>query len=68
MPKITCLGAGSWGMAICWYLSKKEPNIWLWEGVEANFRKLKESRLDPARLPGITLPPSVHIVNDLAEA
>ncbi|MCI0404973.1 MAG: NAD(P)-dependent glycerol-3-phosphate dehydrogenase [candidate division Zixibacteria bacterium] len=68
MPKINCLGAGSWGIAISSYLSKKEPNIWLWEGVEVNFKKLKESRQDPARLPGITLPPSVRIVNDLAEA
>lgn len=68
MPKITCLGAGSWGLAISCYLSKKEPNIWLWEGVLANFKKLKETRQDPARLPGITLPTNVHIVNDLAEA
>lgn len=55
-------------MAISCYLSKKEPNIWLWEGVEANFKKLKESRQDSARLPGTTLPTSVRIVNDLAEA
>lgn len=68
MPKISCLGAGSWGIAISSYLSKKEPNIWLWEGLEANFRKLSETRQDSARLPGITLPPSVRIVNDLAEA
>lgn len=68
MPKITCLGAGSWGIAISRYLAKIEPNIWLWEGIESNFRKLNENRQDPARLPGVALPPSVHIVNDLAEA
>ncbi len=68
MPKITCLGAGSWGIAISSYLSKREPNIWLWEGIEENFKLLKETRQDPKRLPGIKLPPSVHLVNDLAEA
>jgi len=68
MPKITCLGAGSWGLAISWYLSKKEPNIWLWEGIEENFKRLKERRQDATRLPGIVLPSSVHLVNDLAEA
>ncbi|MCI0329942.1 MAG: NAD(P)-dependent glycerol-3-phosphate dehydrogenase [candidate division Zixibacteria bacterium] len=68
MPKITCLGAGSWGLAISWYLSKKEPNIWLWEGIEENFKRFKERRQDATRLPGIVLPSSVHLVNDLAEA
>ncbi len=55
-------------MAISCYLTRKEPNIWLWEGVEANFKRLKETRQDPARLPGSVLPSSVRIVNDLAEA
>ncbi len=68
MLKITCLGAGSWGLAISHYLSKKEPNFWLWEGVEQNFKHLKESRQDPARLPGLILPSNIHIVSDLAEA
>ncbi len=68
MPKIACLGAGSWGIAISAYLSKKEPNIWLWEGVEANFKKLFELRQDAARLPGVLLPSTVRIVNDLSEA
>lgn len=68
MPKIACLGAGSWGIAIASYLSKKEPNLWLWEGVEVNFKKLSELRQDPARLPDIVLPPTVRIVNDLTEA
>ena len=68
MLKITCLGAGSWGLAISHYLSKKEPNFWLWEGVEQNFKRLKESRQDSARLTGLILPSNIHIVSDLAEA
>jgi len=68
MPKIACLGAGSWGISISCYIAKKEPNLWLWEGLEANYKKLVELRQDPARLPGIILPSTVRIVNDLAEA
>jgi glycerol-3-phosphate dehydrogenase (NAD(P)+) len=66
MSKLAVLGAGSWGIAVAVLLAGKRHEITLWEFEPEDCRKLQSLREHPAKLPGIKIPESVAITNDLA--
>ena len=66
MSKVSFLGAGSWGTALAIMLAKHGHDVIVWSKVEANM--LKENREHKDRLPGVKLPDSIVITNDLKEA
>jgi len=65
MSRLAVLGAGSWGIAISVLLSGKGHKINLWEFDSGDCQKLQALREHPAKLPGIKIPGSVNITNDL---
>jgi glycerol-3-phosphate dehydrogenase (NAD(P)+) len=68
MSKLTVLGAGSWGIAVAVLLSGKGHEVVLWEFDPGEAGKLQSLREHPAKLPGIKIPLSVTITNDLSIA
>ena len=66
--RISVIGAGSWGTAVCWLLGGKGHDVRLWareteiaEGVNAKHR-------NPIYLPEVELEPSVYASADIEEA
>jgi len=66
--RVTVVGAGSWGTAVCWLLGGKGHDIRLWsreveiaEGINANHQ-------NPLYLPDIVLSPQVFASPDMGEA
>ncbi|MFH2034861.1 MAG: NAD(P)H-dependent glycerol-3-phosphate dehydrogenase [Candidatus Zixiibacteriota bacterium] len=62
---ISVLGAGSWGIAISNLLCSNGHNVTLWEFNKADYEQLIGLRSHSKKLPGITIPDSIHITNDL---
>lgn len=65
---IAVLGAGSWGLAIARHLDRLGHRVRLWEFDTSAADELRRTRILPAKLPGVTLPEGVLVVNDLREA
>ena len=42
MKNIGMLGAGSWGMALCWVLQKNGHKVTVWSALDAEIAMLKE--------------------------
>ncbi len=68
MSKVSFLGAGSWGTALAVMLAKNGHEVAMWSAVESEIDMLRKYREHKDRLPGVKLPPSVEIVDDLKEA
>jgi glycerol-3-phosphate dehydrogenase (NAD(P)+) len=66
MPNIAVLGAGSWGTTIAIHLHKQKYQVRLWEYFPENVALLDRTRRNPL-LPGIPIPKSLPISNDLKE-
>lgn len=64
MAKISVLGAGSWGMAISILLTKNGHDVTIWSFSKEEEEKLKKTRENENRLPGVILPDSVEITSD----
>lgn len=68
MSKVSFLGAGSWGTALAIMLAKQGHEVILWSKVEAEVTMLLENREHKNRLPGVKLPDSIVITDDLKAA
>ena len=66
--KIAVLGAGSWGTALAVWLAARGHAVTLWGHDPAHIRTLCTSGTNDKYLPGVTLPPAVQPVADLAIA
>lgn len=65
MKKVSLLGAGSWGTALAVVLAKNGHQVDLWSAVPAEISMLRENREHKDRLPGIKLPDSITVSDDL---
>lgn len=68
MSKVSFLGAGSWGTALAIMLAKHGHEVTLWSKVEAEVKMLVENREHKHRLPGVKLPDSIVVTQDLKQA
>ena len=67
MNKITILGAGSWAMGISILLSNNGHDVTMWSAVPSEIELLKNDRENPKFLPGIKLPESIALTDDIDE-
>jgi glycerol-3-phosphate dehydrogenase (NAD(P)+) len=67
-PRITVLGAGSWGTALAVLLVGKGYDVALWGRNPEFVTGLKETRENSRYLPGVRLPEAVRVTADLQEA
>lgn len=66
--QITILGAGGWAVAMARLLDEAGHHILLWEFDPLAAEDLRTTRTLPKKLPGISLPDSIEVSNDLASA
>jgi glycerol-3-phosphate dehydrogenase (NAD(P)+) len=66
LPKISVLGAGSWGATLAWLLGSAGRNVSLWTHNREKLEQLRETRRLGKPLP-ITIPENVGICPDLEE-
>ncbi len=64
---ISVLGSGAFGTAMAIALSKKAP-VTLWTRSSAQLRAMQESRENAAYLPGVQLPETLRLTDDIALA
>ena len=65
--RIGCIGAGSWGTTLAIHLAQLGHDVCLWgHGAEQRGR-LRADGENRLYLPGVLLPPSITIVDDVAE-
>jgi len=63
------LGAGAWGTAIGLVLARNPAHrVRLWSARPENARVLQERRENVRLLPGVPIPPSIHLTTDINEA
>jgi glycerol-3-phosphate dehydrogenase (NAD(P)+) len=65
---ITILGGGSWSIALAVLLTGKNHAVRMWEFNPKDADMLREKREHRLKLPGIILPPQVHITSDIRDA
>ena len=68
MSRISFLGAGSWGTALAIMLAKHGHEITMWSKVKEEVLMLQKNREHKSRLPGIKIPDSIVITENLEEA
>lgn len=68
MSKVSFLGAGSWGTALAIMLAKNGHSVTLWSAVSAEVKMLSEHREHKDRLPGVKLPGTVVVTDNLEKA
>jgi glycerol-3-phosphate dehydrogenase (NAD(P)+) len=63
------LGAGAWGTTVALLLARKPENhVTLWSARPESARLLQQRRENVDLLPGVIIPPSVHLTADIREA
>ncbi len=63
------LGAGAWGTAVALVLAKNAQHVVrLWSARPENARLMHERRENTRLLPGVSIPPSIHLTTDIHEA
>lgn len=68
MRHVSFLGAGSWGTALAILCANNGHKVTLWSKVESEIEMLRENREHVDRLPGVKLPDSIVIEEDLEKA
>lgn len=68
MKKISFLGAGSWGTALAILCANNGHQVTIWSKIKSETDMLREKREHVDRLPGVKLPDSVVIEDDLDKA
>lgn len=62
------LGAGSWGSALAIYLARQHHSVVLWTHDQNAAQNLQNKKENERYLPGISLPSSIVIQHDIAQA
>lgn len=68
MKNISFLGAGSWGTALAILCANNGHRVTVWSAVKEETDMLREKREHVDRLPGVKLPESIVIEEDLEQA
>lgn len=68
MKRVSFLGAGSWGTALAILCANNGHQVTVWSKVKDEINMLRENREHIERLPGIKLPDSIIIEDDLERA
>jgi glycerol-3-phosphate dehydrogenase (NAD(P)+) len=69
MTTLTVLGSGAWGTAVAIHLASSPGHrVRLWCARPGRARLLREHGENRALLPGVPIPPGVHVTEDAAEA
>ena len=68
MKHVSFLGAGSWGTALAILCANNGHQVTIWSKVKAETDMLREHREHLERLPGVKLPDSIVIEEDLEKA
>lgn len=68
MKNISFLGAGSWGTALAILCANNGHRVTVWSAVKEETDMLREKREHVDRLPGVKLPASIVIEDDLEQA
>lgn len=68
MKHVSFLGAGSWGTALAILCANNGHRVTLWSALPSEITMLKEKREHVDRLPGVKLPDSIVIEEDLEKA
>ena len=68
MSKVGVLGAGSWGTALALLLESNGHDITIWSIDKKEVQMLTEKREHETKLPGIKLPESIKITDDIERA
>jgi glycerol-3-phosphate dehydrogenase (NAD(P)+) len=68
MQKIAVIGTTSWGITLCLLMVKKGQEVRLLTRTQKEAASIKNSGLDKARFPGVSLPPELIITSDVAVA
>ena len=63
--EIGIIGAGSWGTALAVLLNGNGHRVTMWEFRTDAVKRLHDDRENKEFLPGITLPSTLHITDDL---
>ena len=63
--RIAVLGAGSWGTTLSILLAENSHQVSLWSYSKEDAARIRSTRTNPDFLPGITIPESVRIEEDL---
>ena len=64
MAKISVMGTGSWGTALAILLHNNGHQVMLWSAHPEKAASLNQTREDPKKLPGITIPDGIVITGD----
>lgn len=64
---IGILGAGSWAISLAVLLNKRNHNVCMWEFNANDAQMLSRERVHNTKLPGITIPDSIEITNDITK-
>jgi glycerol-3-phosphate dehydrogenase (NAD(P)+) len=65
---ISILGGGSWGCALAIALSKEGKDVTLWVRSHSQYEEMVKEKTNKKYLPGVTIPDSLNITNDLEKA
>jgi len=68
MKSLAIIGGGSWGTALSIVLAPRFSDVRLWVYEPDLAIRMADSRQNDVYLPGLTVPPSVRIVNELGAA
>ncbi|MBF0610121.1 MAG: NAD(P)-dependent glycerol-3-phosphate dehydrogenase [Magnetococcales bacterium] len=68
LPRVTVVGAGSWGTALAHVLAEKLPQVTLWCREEEVAAGIREQRRNPLFLPDLPVSPHIIPETDLVQA
>ena len=66
--QIAVLGAGSWGTTLAILLAGNSHAVTLWSHKPEHVEEIRATRENPRFLPGVTIPQSISVTNDLQQA
>lgn len=66
--RLAVVGAGSWGTTLALIYARQGRDVTLWDHDGARAVAMQQSRENTRYLPGVTLPETLRVTSDLAEA